>query len=265
MRVVHLYPFVPSGRHGGTLRLHAAWAGSARVGEPELHYFDAALGAWHGPADLDLDISSAAPPDAEPGLKRALFPSTLWESGRRARDAAGEHLRTVGLDGEATLFLHTTYLAPLLADASVSPRRSLIDVYDLVWRAHANDALTAPVPLRAARAAYAASVRRREDRALARGDVAIAAGYQDYESLRASHPGAVWIPTPTPVDAVPTRGRDGGRIRVGMLGNYAHQSTRAGAELLLASDARLRRRRGNRRGGTGIQCLRRLGWSGGAR
>jgi hypothetical protein len=236
MRIVHLYPFVPAGRHGGTLRLHAALAGSARVGEPELHFFDAGAGAWHGPAELDLGAAAAHPPAAEPGLKRKLFPSTLWESGRRARDAARGYLAGLGLEGAPVVFLHTTYLAPLLAALPAPPRRALVDAYDLVWRAHANDALTGPLPLRGVRAAYAATVRPRESRALARADVAIAAGAQDYELLRAGHPAARWIPTPTPVEPVAPRVTENGPLRIGMLGNFAHRSTRAGAELLLASE-----------------------------
>ena len=43
------------------------------------------------------------------------------------------------------------------------------------------------------------------------------------------------MPTPTPVDAVDPRPVGDGPLRVGLLGNFAHQSTRASAGLLLGS------------------------------
>ncbi len=235
MRVLHLYPFVPGGRHGGTLRLRAALAGTERVGEPELHFFDPDRSAWQGPAELDLDPPSTHAPPSGTGLKRRLFPSTLWESGRAARQAARGYVERLGPDSEATVVLHTTYLAPLLAGLPVAPRRALVDAYDLVWRAHANDALSGAPGQRAVRSAYAATVRPRELRALRRADGILVAGREDWELLRGEASAVDWVPTPTPVEAVEPRAADPGRLRLGLLGNFAHQSTRAGAELLVGS------------------------------
>jgi hypothetical protein len=234
MRIIHLYPFLPGGRHGGTLRLRAALAGTARAGEPELHFFDPVQGAWRGPAeDIEAMRAAALPAPAPPGLKRRLFPSTLWESGRRARRAIAGHLDRLALDGESTVFLHTSYLAPLLAVLPVA-RRALVDAYDLVWLAHANDARSTTMPAGPVRAVYSATVRLRELRALAGADTVLAAGYEDFQALRTAHRDARWVPTPTPVE--PVEPRTGVReLRVGLLGNFAHQSTRASAALLLGS------------------------------
>jgi hypothetical protein len=243
MRIVHLYPFVPAGRHGGTLRLSAALAGTAAAGDPELHYFDPVRGAWRGPCAPEVQGPARAPASGTPSLKRRLFPSTLWESGRHPRRALGAHLDRLALDGRATVFLHTSYLAPLLPELAVEPRRAIVDAYDLVWRAHANDAAAGPAALRGLRAAYAAGVRPRERRALAGAGTLLAAGHEDAGLLRADLGRCEWLPTPTPVDAVAPRPPASGRLRVGMLGNFAHQSTRAGAEVLarsaLAGDPRV--------------------------
>lgn len=232
VRILHLYPFVPAGRHGGTLRLRAALAASARLGEPELHYFDAADRTWRGPAQLDP--TPAAVPVAEPGLKRRIFPSTLWESGRAAVAAAP--LDRLALGSGAVLVLHTTPLAPLLRRLPAQPARSVVDVYDLVWRAHANDAAAGTAGARPVRGAYAAAVRARELSAVRRAGALLVAGNEDHEWLADRHPDAHWVPTATPIEPVEPRPAGTGPLRVGLLGNFAHQSTRASAELLLASE-----------------------------
>jgi hypothetical protein len=245
VRVVHVYPFAPRGRHGGTLRLRAALAGSARVGEPELLRFDRERGVWsgplavepeawsNGPAGAAADSEHAAP--AGGSLKRRLFPSTLWESGARPRRALRGQPAGLGLGAEGVVVLHTTYLAGLARSLRLDPGRTIVDVYDLVWLAHRNDAAVAPAPLRALRRGYAAAVRVRELRALARAGTLLVAGYSDRDALVAEGPGATWVPTPTPVEPVPPAVAADGELRVGVLGNFAHVSTRRTAELLLAS------------------------------
>ena len=234
MRIVHLYPFVPRGRHGGTLRLLAAVGASARVGEPSVFYFDRDANEWRGPVDpTALAALVAEPPRDEPppvsSLKRRLLPSTLWESGRRPRRALPSSLL-----GEGALVLHTTYLAPALAAASARVR-AVVDAYDLVWRAQSNDAAYAGAFHRGLRRAYAATVRRREEAALAGAARVIAAGADDFRALATKLPRVSWIPTPAPVAAVPPPD-PAGRLRLGILGNFAHVSTRHSLDRLLASE-----------------------------
>lgn len=232
MRILHLYPFVPAGRHGGTLRLSAALAASAAVGRPELHFFDSAARTWRVG---ELDPTAGSPPAAvaTPGLKRRVFPSTLWESGRAA--VAAVPLDRLALGSARVIVLHTTYLAPLLARLTGHQARSVVDVYDLVWRAHAHDAARAPVVARLARSGYAAAVKQRELSAIRRADTVLVAGYGDYEWLTGRHAEAHWVPTPAPVEPCEPRPA-GDPVRVGMLGNFAHQSTRASARSLLTSE-----------------------------
>ena len=234
MRVVHLYPFSPRGRHGGTLRLSAAVDATSELGEPEIHYFDADADAWSGPVEAGslagmLEEVPSDPPRGSVGLKRRLFPSTLWESGRHPCRALTEAAQRFGIDDQTVLFLHTSYLAPSLP--SLPPARArIVDVYDLVWAAHRNDATAARGPARALRLAYAATVRRREEAAVARADGLVAAGFADAAAL-----GAPWIPTPTPLGTVPEARPSGEVLRVGLLGNYAHVSTRLSLESVMRS------------------------------
>lgn len=233
VRIVHLYPFVPRGRHGGTLRLRAALAGSAGSGEPELHWFDPASRRWHGAHDQSAldEIDWGGSPEIDPSqswsLKRFLFPSTLWGSGRRPRRALSDPLAGIELHGDAIFFLHTTYLAPLIDTLPVAAERIVLDVYDLVWKAHQNDARAAAPLVRSLRRAYAATVRERDHRVRPGEDLALVTGLGV---------DARWIPTPTPVEPVPPRDVAGDRLRVGLIGNFAHVSTRQGAEALLRSD-----------------------------
>ena len=232
-RIVHLYPFPPRGRHGGTLRLRAALAASG--GSPSRSCISSIprrpLARPRGEALRRSGRSAAPGAPAGPVLKRRLFPSTLWESGRARRRAIRGHLDRARLGPEAVVFLHTTYLAPLLGTPAVEPRRSIVDAYDLVWRAHANDAL-----LRAgARCVLCAPPTRRPSaRASAERSpaltVVLAAGHEDYELLRTELRGC---PLGADADAGRTgraaAGPVGGELRVGLLGNFAHQSTRASA------------------------------------
>ncbi len=142
MRIVHLYPFVPIGRHGGTLRLTAALSGTRLAGETELHYYDSEAGRWQGPSQVDEALQPNPPqlPSRRDAIKRWAFPSTLWESGRLARRALPAHLERLDPLESTVLFLHTTYLAPALERLSDRSARTVVDAYDLVWRAHSNDA-----------------------------------------------------------------------------------------------------------------------------
>src|SRR5215213_7885612 len=164
IRVVHLYPFPPSGPHGGTMRLRGALAGTARAGELELYVFDPLAGAWKGfdPADVgtaqEAVAADAAAPAPAAGLKRRLFPSTLWEAGRRPLASVPELLRRVGPLRDAIVVLHTTFLAPAAAAIRSLGGTVLVDAYDLVWRSHANDATTARPGVRGLRRLYAAAV-----------------------------------------------------------------------------------------------------------
>jgi hypothetical protein len=117
----------------------------------------------------------------------------------------------------------------------IRSERVLVDVYDLVWRAHENDASTAALPLRALRRAYAATVRRRERPALERAGRVVVAGYEDRSLLSAAGLSVHCIPTPTPVGRVPSPDRAADRLRIGLIGNFAHVSTRRGAETVLGS------------------------------
>ena len=240
MRVVHLYPFPPYGRHGGTLRLRAAVAGSARVGDPRVHWFDPAAGVWRGPegeaALIDgLEGQRPSPPDQAPSLKRRLFPSTLWESGIRARRALATHLDRLELEPDSIVLLHTSSLAGVAPLLRLAPERIALDVYDLVAIAHRNDAALAPPPLAALRRVYARTVRSREQRALAHSGTLIVAGHADHATLAARFADLHWIPTPTPVNVVAPP-PPGERTRIGLLGNFAHRATARSAELLLESE-----------------------------
>lgn len=234
VRVVHLYPFLPRGRHGGTLRLSAAVSATSALGESRIHVFEVAAGEWRGPLDPDslagmMEEVPPEPPRGSVALKRRLFPSTLWESGRHASRALATQAERLEIDSATVVFLHTTYLAPALRFLPRADAR-IVDAYDLVWAAHQNDAAAARGPARALRLAYAATVRRREETALARADGLVAAGFADADAL-----GAPWIPTPTPLGPVPEARPTGDLLRVGLLGNFAHASTRMSLEAVMRS------------------------------
>jgi len=235
MRILHLYPFLPAGRHGGTLRLRAAVAGTEAFGTPEIHCYDARTAGWVGPLRIE-ELATLDPPPPRPprGAKRTLFPSTLWESGHRAVTALAPHLEAQLLDPRSAVLVHTTYLAASLRFKALSGATRLVDVYDLVWRAHLNDARAGG--LRGAlRTLYAQSVRAREPRLLAAAHAVLVAGWDDFDWLAMRAGSSVsWVPTPTPVSSVaaaPSRGA----LRVGFIGNFAHAATFDSAERLLAS------------------------------
>ena len=239
VRVVHLYPFVPSGRHGGTLRLAAAVEAAGAIGSPEVHCFDAAAEGWlHLSSELlaaGLDERDESRPPPPESLKRRLFPSTLWESGSRARRALDGYADRLRIDADALVVLHTSYLAAATHGVAALARATVVDVYDLVWRAHRNDAGSAGAPLSAIRWGYSESVRWRESRELKLPDALLVAGYDDYSRLSGRLPAVSWVPTATPVEAVPAPAPADGLLRVGLLGNFAHASTRRSADQLLAS------------------------------
>ena len=228
MGIVMLYPFMPWGWHGGTLRLRTAT--TACEGEHvDVRWWDAAARTWRG--SLDPAAIGGEPPTGRATvastrisrLKRTLFPSTLWESGRRAVAAAEPLLRSLNLSDRDTVILHTTYLAPLIPLLSASGARVVVDVHDLVWRAHRVDATGASAPLWAVRGAYALAVRRREERLLAAADRLLVAGYRDFENLQKLGPRARWVPTG--LDARPTTCPSMPPVRLGLIGNFAHSAT----------------------------------------
>src|SRR5579863_1823207 len=130
---VHFYPFSPAGDHGGTLRLRTAQLACERLGEQQTFWFDRISGRWRDDQTESPHIDGVQ----QPGLKRRIFPSTLYESGRKAVDAFHRTNWSAKLASSAHAIFHTTYLGPLL----IGPRpswmaKTVIDVYDLVWRAH---------------------------------------------------------------------------------------------------------------------------------
>jgi hypothetical protein len=221
------------------MRLRAALVGSARVAPSELYYFDRASSAWVGPAidrfeELWSDL--AEPRAVERGLKRSLFPSTLWESGRAPVRELAALISGLGALRDIRVVVHTTYLTAAVPALRSRGARTLVDVYDLVWRAHSNDALHGRRGPRPARRLYAASVRRRELAELRSADALVLAGHADLESLGPGFPPATWIPTPSGGHPVaPRPAGDGRTLRVGILGHFAHEHTRRSAEALLDS------------------------------
>jgi hypothetical protein len=233
MRWIHFYPFPPVGDHGGTLRLRMAQLASAQLGEQSTFWFDAAKGGWRDDAAQTSDVGEIT----QPGLKRRVFPSTLYESGRSAIKAFLDADWSASVPSQANVVLHTTYLAPLL----LGPRpawmeRAVIDVYDLVWRAHSIDSRLSSGPTGLARRLYSRSVRRREMRAIAGADAAAVAGYEDWSYVRGSSALNAWCPTGLISQPRRTAASNEPPV-IGFLGNFAHQPTIDSARLLLTCPA----------------------------
>jgi hypothetical protein len=134
------------------------------------------------------------------------------------------------------VILHTTYLGPLAQERAPWMRRVVLDAYDLVWRAHRIDARSGPPTYRLARRAYASTVRRREAASLRAADVVPVAGYRDWEWVRGVAPASGWCPTGMTAATAPPPPK-GPNLRIGFLGNFAHQATVDSARALVDAPA----------------------------
>lgn len=229
-RFVHFFPFRPDREQGGTLMLRTAVQATESLGDTTVAWFDAAAQRWRADAPEATPIADG--PAATGGLKRRIFPHTLFESGRHAVAAlVGQWAEHVGPD--TVPLLHTSYLAPAIGDLPDAP---VVAVYDLVWRGHEIDAEAARLPLSAVRGAYAARVRRREEAALRRARGLVVAGWDDHRRLEHLGRPSCWVPPGIATEPVAPR-RPDGRLRIGFLGNFAHQPTLDSANALLASPA----------------------------
>jgi hypothetical protein len=217
------------------MRLRTALEASRHLGEPILYWWDAASAEWITTADVGIVGTPNPHPAPSRGetsrsVKRAIFPSTLFESGRQAVRAFSPAVIPRG----ATVVLHTSYLAPLgdLLRAA-GANRIVVDVYDFVAYAHLDDAIGAAA-LRPIREVYGISVRRRESDYLARADCLPVAGWRDTELLnKQGLHNATWIPTGIP--PLDSTMPESGVIHVGLIGNFAHSATASAAAALLAS------------------------------
>jgi Glycosyl transferases group 1 len=233
MHWVHFFPFSPAGEHGGTLRLQTAELACGRLGEQQTFWFDRSSKSWRD----DSGEPSHASPARRSGLKRRIFPSTLYESGGVAVEAFRKTNWSAKVPSSANAMFHTTYLGPLLMEERPPwLNKAVIDVYDLIWRAHSIDARLNKGPLHATRLAYSQSVKHREMKAIAHSDGAAVAGYEDWCHVRNLGTTSAWcpvgvIPRPGPV-RVPHD-----PPQVGFLGNFAHQPTVDSARYLLTCPA----------------------------
>jgi hypothetical protein len=233
----HLYPYSPWGLHGGTMRLRTAIEASLLRGTATLSWWDRTGSAWR--SNVSLDSVGEAPPSAvrnatagnSEGLKRRLFPSTLWESGWKPCSRAQEALME---QRDATIVLHSTFLAPLAARLHRAGQRVIVDVYDAVCRSHYDDATGASLPLRMTRQSYARTVCARERRALGPMNWLVVAGWDDIRVLaKLGVAGMTWVPTG--LEAELSSQPDTGQLRVGLLGNHYHSATAQAAAELIAS------------------------------
>src|ERR1700729_737582 len=130
MHWLHFYPFSVAGDHGGTLRLRTAERACSGLGEQQTFWFDRVSRSWREDPAEPQHGSAHAPP----GLKRKVFPSTLYESGRAAVEAFRETDWSLKVPRSANAIFHTTYLGPLLTGARPAwIDMAVLDVYDLVW------------------------------------------------------------------------------------------------------------------------------------
>ncbi|WP_445148142.1 glycosyltransferase [Baekduia sp. Peel2402] len=222
LRFVHFYPFRPDRDQGGTLRLKTAVAATEPLGETTVVWFDAQAGRW----TADPPRGEGTEPAVDGGLKRRVFPHTLYESGRHAVAALSAAWDEFSQPND-TIILHTSYLAP-----AIDARPAVVDVYDLVWRGHEIDARQGPAHLAPVRASYALHVRRKEERALSRARGLVVAGWDDHQRLAHLAPPTTWCPTGMAANPAPAR-TAGGKLRIGFLGNFAHQATVDSATALL--------------------------------
>lgn len=204
------------------------------LGETELYAFEDEEWQRHGSDELVALMAQTAPmpPQSHNSLKRRLFPSTLWQSRIPAVQSARGLLSKMGSVSDATVVLHTTYLASLARQLKVAGARVVLDAYDLVWRAHENDGIDGPIGRRLVRRSYARWVRRSELGEVQHADALVVAGYADLASLAMTQ-NARWVPTPPmQVDPVPFTAASG-RLRIGFLGHFHHHHTYLSAKALM--------------------------------
>ena len=233
----HLYPFNPWDLHGGTLRLRTAVEASLLGGTATLSWWDRTRLRWRS----DVSVESIGAPDPAPiaescnggatKLKRRIFPFALWEAGWKPRSCIGQVLDE---QPEATLVLHTTFLAPLAAELRQSGRRVVVDVHDAIFRGHLDEAEGASGAMWAVRRAYAGTVRHRERRALVPAHQLAVAGWDDMRLLAGLGLARVtWAPTG--LEAQLSTMPESGQLCVGLLGNFHHSATAEAASELVAS------------------------------
>lgn len=240
--IVHWYPFPPWRLHGGTMRLRTAMEATEVVEGSVFFWWDASRGRWSGPHPPNLVGAPDPAPEsttssaATSSLKRRVFPSTLFESGRTAAPQAADLMGRISRERRPRAFvLHTSYLAPALPMIDAGPVPVFVDLHDLVWLVHQDDARNARVAARAARRVYAASVKQREMAALRRAHGVLAAGWNDARVIKATSgaPRVTWVPTGLDRTDVPLASAPPWRI--GVIGNFEHSATRSAAGQLLAS------------------------------
>lgn len=239
-RYFHFFPFPPFGMHGGVLRLLTAVRATP---DAEVHvlWWEAAAREWR---DVTLaDIGQPGPRIVPPRIKhlgaakRWFFPSVLWESGQPATAALPSAARRLGIRATDTLVLHTTLIAGAIPELHASGARVLVDVHDLVWRAHRTEAMRASAVQSVARTVYALHVRRREHEYLAQADGLMVCGWADTVAL-SSIGAASWAPVGIPVGdpnetSQPSPSR--GTLRIGLIGNFDHRPNADSAHALLKS------------------------------
>lgn len=231
-RYHHLYPYPPWGWYGGTLRLRTALDASQLLGVATVSWWDRSKSVWREVAPHDVGGTAPEPvvPFATTGLKRRLFPSTLWESGIKPRRTAADAFP----QDDATIVLHTSYLAPLANGLRQRGLQVVVDLHDLVFRAHSDDAALASTGLRITRHIYSRSVKAREQRSLAKASDVVTAGWDDMLLLRElGLVRAAWAPIGMEVSLSPPIESD--RLCVGLIGNFAHSATAAAAHNLTLS------------------------------
>lgn len=228
-RCVHLFPFEPWGVDGGTLRLRTSIEGSGAFDDVAVGYWGGEC--WHttAPSEVTATRLGAARMFRADSFKRRLFPSTLWESGRRAVGAFDCDL----VRGADAVVVHTTYLGDLIPKIRrVTAAPVILDVYDLIWRVHRLDAaLTRHPGYRTIRRLYSRSVRPREERALRSADAVACAGWTDLQHLPDDLPIAEWLPTGLEGASAPLPSGD--ELRVGLIGSFAHSATVDAANTLV--------------------------------
>jgi hypothetical protein len=229
---LHFYPYRVDQSEGGTLRLETARRATELLGPTEVQCFDRTRGEWEPIASVRHDRTDGAASASQLSrVKRIVFPHTLFESGRHPVHALAPKLQS--LDQATIPVLHTSYLAPALT--RLPRRRAVVDVYDLVWYAHHLEARRRS-PHTPIRAAYAASVKVRENRVLSRALCLPVAGWADWKQLSPLGPPTAWCPTGLRAGHV-VREESGTHLRIGFLGNFAHQATVDSALALLRSPA----------------------------
>lgn len=229
MRTVVFYPFPVNGIHGGTLRLRTVWTGAALLGPVVVLWWDGVDGQWRL---LDGDIfaegkprvHSAAGVSALGQIKRRVFPSTLFESGRAAAASIPAKADELEIDSSDSVVLATSYLGPAVSALRARGASVIMDVHDLVWRAHRMDAIGAAPMVWGARAGYAATVRVREQRHFSHATALMACGWHEAEMLGRRY-SVNWSPVGLDVPEVVAPRPGGDEVRVGLIGNFFHSAT----------------------------------------